>query len=185
MKNLEKWANGLAKDNFDLNHRVRNLTRSLGFDSLREAEESQAIHYDPSPPPISHSNNPPSDPSHPVQDVNAFHQRILDVEKEAEQAREEAVRYAREVELITVDYARMTSENRALTSSLAQARSLAEEYERDKGKMREEFAERLAIKDVMIADLKKKLALSSAFLPAPSSTTRLEDKENRSPANIS
>src|ERR1700733_3042750 len=96
--NLEHWAHGLAKDKLNLEHRMHNLMRSLGFESLREAEESLDLPADAGGTSASTSGF-----SHKLplfsNDIDACVKRIDELEKEGERARSEAARYAREVEL--------------------------------------------------------------------------------------
>jgi septal ring factor EnvC (AmiA/AmiB activator) len=167
---------------------VRNLTRSLGFNSLQDAEESQSLQRGiPSAAALDSDLRPVTGPALSVHDVDSYLKRITQVEEEAQQARDEATRCAREVELLNLDLKRLTADNRSLSTSLQESRANIEEYEREKLNMREEFAERLTLKDGAITDLKKMLAEASAsrldmpVIPSP----RPPAKENRSLADIS
>lgn len=158
---MERWAHQLAKDKFDLEHRVRNLTRSLGFESLQEAENSQ------------NSFNPPADagakaastsiaivhkPPLLTNDIDAYVKRIDELEKEGERARAETSRYVREVELVS-------AENRSLISSMEETRSHAAELEKANVARRKVFDERLALRDATIAALKTQVRGSRGESP--------------------
>jgi hypothetical protein len=163
---LEHWARGIAKDKFDLEHRVRNLTRSLGFESLQEAEDSQNILEplpEPDVKPASTAIATLHKPSLFTNDIDAYVKRIDELEKEGERARAEAARYAREVELVS-------AENRSLVSSMEETRSHVAELEKANVARRKVFNERLALRDANIEALKTQVrsgSLESATTGAP------------------
>ncbi|KAF8321645.1 hypothetical protein DL93DRAFT_2147589, partial [Clavulina sp. PMI_390] len=74
LRNFEAYARQLAADKYDLEHRVQNLTRALGFDSLDQAEESQSLNL-PAPRGKSRSHAPP-----PTSELKALTLRVNELE---------------------------------------------------------------------------------------------------------
>lgn len=136
---------------------MRNLTRSLGFESLREAEESFDLPADggaTSASTFGFSHKLPLS----SKDIDACVKRIDELEKEGERARSEAARYAREVELVS-------AENRSLVRSVEEARSHASELEKANAARIQRFDERLALRDATIKALKSQLETRSLDSP--------------------
>jgi predicted RNase H-like nuclease (RuvC/YqgF family) len=165
---LEHWAHELAKDKLNLKHRMRNLTRCLGFESLREAEESLNLPADAggtSAPTSGFSHKLPLSPK----DIDACVKRIDELEKEGERARSEAARYAREVELVS-------AENRSLVRSVEEARSHVSELEKANAERIRRFDERLALRDATIKALKGQLETRSLDSPCVDAFRKLANR---------
>lgn len=169
---MERWAHGLANEKFSLENRMRNLTRSLGFESLQEAEESQKAGGTPLSTSVATLPEPPL----LTNDVDAYLKRIEELEKEGERTRVEAARYAREVELLS-------AENRSLVQSAEETRIRMAEVEQASVARRQVFDERLALRDATIEALKTQIrnrnleAASPGALCAPTLHPNEKEKE--------
>lgn len=163
----------------------------MGFESLNQIEDSQGLDLIPLPNP-SH-NDPPSGSkdaqSHPelsVNDVDAYMERIAELEVALDDQREiektgntRAERAERDVQLLNNDCSRLTAENSSITALLHESRQRIEELEKkksdqdkvlaeEKNAMRADFSERLAMRDSTIVELRKQL--ENAKTSAPNTT---------------
>jgi chromosome segregation ATPase len=166
---MKQWNSQLNREKFDLEHRVRNLITQLGYHSLEHAEESQREESQAQAGPNSDS---------------ALQAR-LDTALAKIEALEGAAtssfhRHQRELDLLERDVKRLSSEKTALEQRITLADSLLVYTKEEAQRMREEFDERLAIKEDIISELRSKMPLGPSNPPeAPS-----RSKENGLPMEI-
>lgn len=138
LRNIEQYAKTIAQDKFNLEHRVRNLTRSLGFDSLRDAEESQSLR--PHPLPASTSSDPPSPPPPALE---TYTRRIAELEEENARVRAEADSHLTKSSTLESDLARVSQELELTAQSLNEAQTRVTQLDKMNRKLKEDFDGRL------------------------------------------
>lgn len=143
----------LRREKFDLEHRIKNLANRIGFESLEEAEQSQNISVTPDTTTQKH--------------LDEALERIKELEADAVV---QSDRRDREDSLMAKEFRRLAEEKATLSQRAEDASKDLRARDEEVQRMRDEFQERLDLKDQTIADLRKKLAASS------------ENKENRLPS---
>ncbi|KAF9520587.1 hypothetical protein BS47DRAFT_644637 [Hydnum rufescens UP504] len=171
LNRMKQWNSQLNREKFDLEHRVRNLITQLGYRSLEHAEESQREESQ-----AQTGAGPNSESALQAR----FNTALAKIEALEGAATSSFHRHKRELDLLERDVKRLLNEKTALEQRTATADSLLVYTKEEAQRMREEFDERLAIKEDILSELRSKMPLAPSNPPeAPS-----RSKENGLPMEI-
>lgn len=169
---------------------MQNLTRSLGFNSLQQAEESQSITVAPPPPQPSSSDDPETSAKAAILlseiDVEPYVKRIAELEEDNARLHDESSTHAARSESLQSKLDQMAADSTTLAHSLEVSQTRIANLEKTNRKLMEDFEGRLDLAVGLVESLNKPApgnaaAKDTAGLgpPSPAPTSRTATKENR------
>lgn len=175
---------------------MQNLTRSLGFNSLQQAEESQSIAVALPPTKPSSSNDPKTSANAATHsgpdilvsetDVEPYLKRITELEEDNARLQEESSTYAARSESLQSRLDQMAAESTTLTHSLEVSQARVANLEKTNRKLKEDFEGRLDLAVGLVESLNKTSPGAAAVKdatrlgpPSPAPTSRTATKENQ------